>query len=266
MRVWPKIREGIITVWHALLDYDSKVPAWRREMKAKERAAAKAARLAVDAKYDALAAAGRMEVASAHAAAAAPPPLNRWPEQVDVLPPGWGGFGPTRKQIAYLQYLRVMETPTDRGTASEWIDKIHNEANQKTARGEVLSELCANWSWMKWVKHPDLYPEEDMRLELSRVADEMRAGVRRRIRGASGRLTIEKAVAVVRALWRENPNWLNGDRFPVFYSRLREMFPECCDGAAIPPRPKVAANQGSGCLVILLGIGSVIVTVALASV
>ncbi len=57
MNTWPRIRERLISAWHGVLDYDTKAPEWKREMKAKERAKAKEKRLRIDAKYDGIAAA-----------------------------------------------------------------------------------------------------------------------------------------------------------------------------------------------------------------
>ncbi len=48
MSKWPAFREGIITAWHAVLDYDQKVPARKRDMTTKQRASQKAARLKAD--------------------------------------------------------------------------------------------------------------------------------------------------------------------------------------------------------------------------
>lgn len=48
MRKWPVIREGIISAWFAVLDYDRKIPAWKREKATKDRERAKGERFSRD--------------------------------------------------------------------------------------------------------------------------------------------------------------------------------------------------------------------------
>lgn len=52
MKAWPTLREKLVSLWHALVDYDRKIPDWKREMTAKKRVEAKEARLMIDHKYD----------------------------------------------------------------------------------------------------------------------------------------------------------------------------------------------------------------------
>jgi len=67
MRTWPRIREGIITAWHSILDYDAKSSRSKREKKIADRARAKKNRLRIDAKYDAIAATRKREREAEHA-------------------------------------------------------------------------------------------------------------------------------------------------------------------------------------------------------
>lgn len=48
MKQWPTIREGLITAWHGVLDYDQKIPTWKRDMVTSKRALYKSERLKVD--------------------------------------------------------------------------------------------------------------------------------------------------------------------------------------------------------------------------
>jgi len=72
MNLLPKLREAIISAWQGVLDYDRKIPAWKREETRVKREAAKEARLVHDRQMEAQAAAV-MEA-------------RNWRERIEVKP------------------------------------------------------------------------------------------------------------------------------------------------------------------------------------
>ena len=241
---WPMIREGVITASHAIFDWGNKV----RLETHRKRAESRVRRLEGDRE--------RVEVKAMRALGRTPVEILFGAEDDEKSESkGWRGQGPTRKQIALLQHLGVMEEPDSRGQASDWIDQRFKDSQYDGH----LRRKADDWEIARLIKHPDIFREELHSFYLYKLYDELHDGVRRSVVNASGRLTRTKIAAVVNTLTDEDPWWIKDPaRFGIFFERLKTVHPECCDGRA-PDRNSNAAPKGQpvGCTGVIV-IGTVI--------
>lgn len=176
--IWPFSREFAVTTTHAIFDWGNKVTPLARKKRTKN----KAARLQHDA--------DRARIRTAF----------HGYDSEDVADPlestKWRGHNPSRKQLALLQYFGIVEIPKNRGEASDWIDEKFKDP--------AMQQKTADWQFTRLIMHPEIYGQE-LSWFKSGLCNEMRAGVRYRVVGASGKLTSAKIASVVDALMRDDP-------------------------------------------------------------
>jgi hypothetical protein len=127
---------------------------------------------------------------------------------------------------------------------------------------ERMRARQGDWITDRFILHPDLYGPEFQRYLDEELPELLHAYVRGRVAGAAERLTKPKIREVVHALTRDDREWWRQPtRRELFFERLRQMYPACCEGRepARSPRPRkataratVPASQGSGCLVLVV--------------
>lgn len=126
----------------------------------------------------------------------------------------------TLKQVAYLTYLGVPNA--EHLTKQEASDRINTLLETEEVKRK-------NWVSDRLNLHPQLYDRE-LAEELS---NSLHNYVRSRVVGASDDLTKKKIEAVVFALTKNDGHWWQQPNHKsVFFERLRQMYPGCCDGHA----------------------------------
>jgi hypothetical protein len=128
---------------------------------------------------------------------------------------------------------------------------------------ERMRARQGDWITDRFIIYPDLYaPEFQLYLD-EELPELLHTYVRGRVAGAAERLTKSRIREVVHALTRDNPDWWRQpNRRELFFDRLREMYPACCEGRepSRSPRPRKApadttalpAWQSSGCLLLVI--------------
>ncbi|MEI8315568.1 MAG: hypothetical protein WCG79_08980 [Verrucomicrobiota bacterium] len=167
----------------------------------------------------------------------------------------------TPKQIAFLTYMGVRGA--DRMTKQQASDTIQNlDQTDDLDQWERIGERRADWITDRFILHPDLYASEFQRYLYDELPELLHTYVRGQVTGSSERLTKPKIREVVQALTSEDCAWWqNPKRKAIFFERLRQTHPGCCDGRApdkttkrqTPQQPaaQLATAKGSGCLVLL---------------
>jgi hypothetical protein len=118
-----------------------------------------------------------------------------------------------------------------------------------------MKSRAARWSKERLAKFPDQYRQEaDEYFGSMEFCDHMRAVVRKRVKGASARLTKAKIAATGKAMWEDDPQWLlNASWDDLFFQGLSQMHPDCVDGEAPTPRARLTKKQQpKGCASLLL--------------
>lgn len=138
----------------------------------------------------------------------------------------------TSRQIAYLKYLGETSPETfSKSEAGEKIDQLHDLAEQPGYT--ALKLKTENWWRERVLIYPDLYPEELCRAISADQQAEFRGYVRRRVVGASEKLTQKHIDTVIRTLTKADASWWQSPYANNrFFTGLSEMFPGCVDGRA----------------------------------
>jgi hypothetical protein len=136
----------------------------------------------------------------------------------------------TPKQIAFLEFMGVRNArDLTRDEASSRIE--HWDDNLAGEELEAATAKKIEWSRAKFVRHPDLYTYELKNFLIHELPDELHQFVRSRVVGASGRLTKKTIRQVINTLGRAEPDWWQKDDYrDVFFAKLQQVHPECCDG------------------------------------
>jgi hypothetical protein len=139
----------------------------------------------------------------------------------------------TPKQVAYLKYMGVSNT--DQLSKKEAADLI--DANpflhevKSMAEFDRLRSHQDNWHEQRLILYPDLYADELKYHLTNHLPDLLHTYVRGQVVGASERLTKSKIRDIVNALTGENARWWHeSDYQAVFWERLKQKYPKCCDG------------------------------------
>ena len=158
----------------------------------------------------------------------------------------------TPKQIAFLSYLGVSNAEClTKQQATEEIERLL----------EVSNGRQNDWLTDRLRLYPNLYSNE----LAEHLSEQLHAYVRSRVVGASEQLTKAKIKGVVMALSKENGHWWeHPDHKSIFYNRLQQVHPGCCDGRTPEKPPKSpkppkqlyqgSPAKGSGCLVLVSAI------------
>jgi len=167
----------------------------------------------------------------------------------------------TPKQVAYLTYMGVRDAASfTKEEASQRIETLFDIEDLE--KWETMRARQGDWVTDRFIIYPDLYaPEFQLYLD-EELPELLHTYVRSRVAGATERLTKSRIHEVVHALTRDNPEWWRQpDRRELFFDRLREMYPACCQGRepSRPARPKAPAqttappaSQGSGCVLFVI--------------
>jgi hypothetical protein len=143
---------------------------------------------------------------------------------------------PSPKQVAYLSYMGVQDAATlTRREASERIDKLMDTPSQE--EWSWLFERQGEWITDRFILYPDLYASEFQRYLEEQLPNSLHAYVRGRVTGASETLTKAKIRKVIHAITVADREWWRlPQRKELFFDRLSQMFPACCEGG---PRIRV---------------------------
>jgi hypothetical protein len=139
------------------------------------------------------------------------------------------------KQVAYLTYMGVANAgQLTKKEAADLIESnpFYDGANSLSAFDRVRSRQD-RWHEERLKLYPDLYTFELKEFLHDDLPNSLHGYVRQRIVGASEKLTKRKIQEVVAALTREDARWWHqSDHQAVFFERLRQTHPGCCDGRA----------------------------------
>jgi hypothetical protein len=137
------------------------------------------------------------------------------------------------KQVAYLTYMGVSNAGRlTKKEAADLIDSnpFYDGANSLTAFDRIRSRQD-RWHEERLKLYPDLYALELKDYLHDDLPKSLHAYVRQRMVGASDNLTKAIIRQVVDALTGEDPRWWHQSNYQaVFFERLRQTFPKCCDG------------------------------------
>lgn len=153
------------------------------------------------------------------------------------------------KQIAYLSFMGVSEAATlSRSQASVRIDTLMDTTTQE--QWSWLYERKEAWITERFILYPSLYASEFQRFLNEQLPHSLHEYVRGRVTGATETLTKAKIRKVVHAITADDRDWWRSpDRKEMFFARLTQMFPGCCEGVPrvrVPrPGPKIEQQRFS---------------------
>jgi hypothetical protein len=145
----------------------------------------------------------------------------------------WNHQSASPKQVAYLTYMGVDNAA--RLTKKEAYDLIESnrflDGAESLAAIERIQVKQSRWHEERLKLYPELYAS-DLKYFLSvDLPNSLHGYVRRRMVGASETLSKAKIRRVVEILTGENSRWWhNSNRPEIFFDRLRQIYPGCCDG------------------------------------
>lgn len=144
----------------------------------------------------------------------------------------WRHERATPKQVAYLTYIGVSNADQlSKLEACELIDAnpLLSEANSPTER-DRLRAYQNKWHTERLILYPDAYAIELKEFLRDELPKSLHNYVRKRVVGAAENLTKAKIRHVVDNLTGEDARWWHQpDHQAVFFERLRQMYPGCCD-------------------------------------
>lgn len=145
----------------------------------------------------------------------------------------WNHQSASPKQVAYLTYMGVANAAQlTKKQASDMIDSnpFLDGANSLSAFDRISSRQN-RWHEERLKLYPDLYAFELKDYLRDDLPRSLHAYVRRQMVGASDNLTKPMIRQVVDELTGEDPRWWHQSNYQaVFFERLRQIFPRCCDG------------------------------------
>lgn len=134
-------------------------------------------------------------------------------------------------QAAKLRfYLNYMGASPDLGADEDSLWEMAKTYLSETVNAGYKTETALKnrrWEDDRFSRHMDVF-EDDF---FEKYFEELRGYVRSRVKGCSGQLTKEKVIFTIRELNRTHKNWwMRNDYKILFWERLRQIHPECCDG------------------------------------
>jgi hypothetical protein len=138
----------------------------------------------------------------------------------------------TPKQVAYLKFMGYPASPSmGKDKASDTIENLYEILSSDALR-DSYHDRQSQWRRDRFILHRDLYDDADLQqfldLELSELLHDH---VRRRVTGASERLTKSKIRGVISSLTTLNRDWWRDSNYQqIFFECLKKMHPACCDG------------------------------------
>lgn len=152
-----------------------------------------------------------------------------------------------RKQRAYLSFMGVRDSEA---LTEERVDAELEKVNRLRVcpldekLGQRLQSLDKRWSTERFLLHPELFSQEFDYFLSSELPETLHGMVRRRVVGASEVLTKEKIKKVIEVLTASNRLWFKHPQSDeLFFDRLKELYPGCCDGKPLEPRnPEVKVS------------------------
>jgi len=145
----------------------------------------------------------------------------------------WNHQPASPKQVAYLTYMGVANTAQlTKKEASDLIDSNpFLEGANSLAAIERIQTRQSRWHEERLKLYPELYAYELKEFLHEDLPNSLHGYVRRRIVGASELLTKAKIRRVVETLTSEDAHWWHpSNHQEIFFERLRQMYPGCCDG------------------------------------
>jgi hypothetical protein len=164
------------------------------------------------------------------------------PSPPEIPPPSkpnvpWNHQPATPKQVAYLTYMGVTNAAhLTKKQASDLIDaNSFSDGATSIAAFERIQARQTQWHEERLKLYPDLYAFELQEFLGEDLPASLHGYVRKRIVGASETLTKAKIRRVIETLTGENSCWWHQSNHPeLFFERLRQMYPGCCDGHPTP--------------------------------
>jgi hypothetical protein len=153
----------------------------------------------------------------------------------------------TPKQVAFLRFMGFKNSDQlSKDKAHSVIDNLLevDDPDEADRRQEKIYE----WGRVKFLQHPDLYAAELDQYLKRELIDDLHRDIRKRVVGASERLTKGKIKTVCDILGAEDADWWKQDACKdSFYLKLIEFYPGCCDGKPpiVQPRthPEIEARK-----------------------
>lgn len=150
----------------------------------------------------------------------------------------WRREHATPKQIAFLTYIGFPNADKlSKLEACELIDSnsLLNKANSQTERDRLFA-YQNKWHRQRLILYPDAYAIELKQFLREDLPKTLHNYVRKQMVGASEVLTKGKIWQIMDALTAENPCWWHGSDYQaIFWERLRQTYPKCCDGTRLQP-------------------------------
>jgi len=139
------------------------------------------------------------------------------------------------RQVAYLSYMGILDAGRlTKKEASDLIDSnavLDNVQSQSESERERIHRLQARWHEERLKLYPELYPAELRHFLEDDLPSSLHAYVRKKVVGASEKLTKDKIRQVAKALADEDARWWHQPNYQaIFYVRLLQLFPGVCDG------------------------------------
>lgn len=145
----------------------------------------------------------------------------------------WNHQSASPKQIAYLTYMGVANAAQlTKKQAADMIDSnpFLDGANSLAAIERIQAHQ-SRWHEERLKLYPELYVYELKEFLRDTLPKSLHDYVRRRVVGATDILTKTKIRTIVDVLTNENSCWWHGSNHQeIFFERLRQMYPGCCDG------------------------------------
>jgi hypothetical protein len=145
----------------------------------------------------------------------------------------WKSEKATPKQVAYLNYMGV----SDADQLSKLDAAKLIEANSFIVEARSTSEFNRlrshqeRWNRERLIIYPEVYATELKQFLRNELPATLHSYVRQQMIGASEKLTKAKIRRVIDALTVENGGWWHQIDFQaVFFERLTQLYPKCCDG------------------------------------
>ena len=153
----------------------------------------------------------------------------------------------TPRQVAYLRFMGYPASPSMGGDkASHTIAHLYELLGSDELR-DNFSDRQSQWRRDRFILHKDLYGDYELQQFLGEELGEiLHDHVRKRIVGASQRLTKSKIREVINSLTAINREWWREANYQqTFFECLKRLHPGCCDGRTPDRKPTPSAPSQS---------------------
>jgi hypothetical protein len=145
----------------------------------------------------------------------------------------WKNERATPKQVAYLNYMGVSNADQLSKLAAAKLIEANSFIGEAkcTAEFNRLRSHQERWNRERLILHPEVYAIELKQFLRDELPATLHSYVRQQMVGASEKLTKAKIRRVIEELTAGNRGWWHETDFQaIFFERLTQLYPNCCDG------------------------------------